>query len=146
MYEDLYESESPVFRSPYIIRPKISKGNSIQTETELSSTRQEMTKTKGKEKEKSTLPDRSSMLPLLELLQGFASHERFDGFKPIHDYEMVEPFPSLAYTCSSSIYAGPSFLDSDSLCNTTSLNAVAGPSRVTLDDLERRERALGEYH
>ena len=75
---------------------------------------------KGKEKEKSTLPDRPSMLPLLELLQGSASHERFEGFKPIHDYEM------LVYTCSSIYMRAQASL--------TVIPCVIQPARTQLQD------------
>lgn len=131
---NFYPSGSPVLCSTRITQPTTSK---IQTEIKPSLIQQEMTKTEGKEKEKERFPDRSSMSPLLEYLQGF-------DFETINDHEMdeeVEPFPSLA--CSS-IYTR-SFLDSwnygslENVC-ITSPNAIAGPSRVTLDDLERSER------
>ena len=141
--EDRYPSESPVSHGTmHITRPETSKENPIQTKTEPFLTQQEITKTKekGKEKEKGTFPDYSSPFPLLGYLQRFASHERFD-FGPIRDHE-VDPFPSLD---RSGIYAGSFFDDHGSwgnVCDTTSSNAIAGPSSVTLDDLERSERRL----
>jgi hypothetical protein len=132
----------------HITRPETSKENPIQTETGPSLTQQEITKTKekGKEKEKEAFPDYSSPFSLLEYLQRFASYERFD-FGPIRDHEMVEevdPFPSLD---RSGIYAGSFFDDWNhgscgNACDTISSNAIAGPSSVTLDDLERSERQL----
>ena len=87
------------------------------------------TKEKGKEKEKGNFPDHSSF-PLLEYLQRLTSYERFD-FEPIHDPEMVE---EVGLDCSR-IYTG-SFLENyGNVCDATNSNAIAGPSRVTLDDL-----------
>jgi hypothetical protein len=121
--------------------------NLVQTETESSLlTQQEIAKRKekGKEKEKETFPDCSSPFPLLEYLQRFTSHERFN-FEPIHDHdsmvEEIDPSPTFDY---SRIYVR-SFLEDwnygsgESACDTTSSNAIAGPSSVTLDNLERSE-------
>jgi len=109
------------------------KENPLQMETEPSLTQQEIMKTKekGKEKEKGNFPDHSSF-PLLEYLQRLTSYERFE---PIHDPEMVE---EVGLDCSR-IYTR-SFLDWNygNVCDATNSNAIAGPSRVTLDDLERQ--------
>jgi len=86
------------------------------------------TKGKGKEKEQGTLG-----FFMLEYLQRFASYEPFD-FKPIYEPETVEePFSSLECIMISLDYGSW-----ENACDTTSSNAIAGPSRVTLDDLDKR--------